>query len=319
MRHRLVSVLFALTACNQGSIEGAHVDASRPDARIVDTGVDAPVDARLDAPVDVDAATDAGSDGGADAGPPDPCETALFCETFEDYDVGALSDGQRFGPWQAAVGMGGSALGIDDTRAVSGSRALHAHVEVGERQGGRLYARGAHPLFEGGPTHLYGRMRMYLQPDGASVHWTYFGATGPAVASSPVAGRRATYLMSALGTENRHSFVYGLQSGDTGEPYRDCWRQGPERIADGRWSCVAFEMDSEARILRSWIDTTDAPTVMVEHTGSGCVGDVPGDTPWYGPSVSELYVGAWSFHPMNEDLDVWIDDLIVDTSPVPCD
>ena len=35
-------------------------------------------------------------------------------------------------------------------------------------------------------------------------------------------------------------------------------------------------------------------------------------------SPAQLYVGAWSFHDMVSPLDVWIDDLVVDTKPVAC-
>ena len=35
-------------------------------------------------------------------------------------------------------------------------------------------------------------------------------------------------------------------------------------------------------------------------------------------SREPLFVGAWSFHPLNAPLDVWIDDLVVDTKPVSC-
>jgi len=34
--------------------------------------------------------------------------------------------------------------------------------------------------------------------------------------------------------------------------------------------------------------------------------------------VTQLYVGAWSFHAMNAPLDVWLDDVVVDTKPVTC-
>ena len=90
-------------------------------------------------------------------------------------------------------------------------------------------------------------------------------------------------------------------------------------MPESRWTCVAFEMDSVARRLRLTTDGAAAPAVAVDDHGQGCVGDVvPDDSPWYGPAIDELYVGAWSFHPMTGPLEVWIDDLVVDVDPVSC-
>ena len=61
-----------------------------------------------------------------------------------------------------------------------------------------------------------------------------------------------------------------------------------------------------------------SPFLVVDETGQGCVGDVANDSPWYGPVIDQLYVGTWSFHPMTGPLEVWIDDVVVDTEPVAC-
>ena len=45
---------------------------------------------------------------------------------------------------------------------------------------------------------------------------------------------------------------------------------------------------------------------------------LPADSLWYGPLIDQLFVGAWSFHPMKAPLELWIDDLVVDTAPVAC-
>jgi hypothetical protein len=84
------------------------------------------------------------------------------------------------------------------------------------------------------------------------------------------------------------------------------------------WACISFEMDSVARKLRMYKDGAVDPILSVDDRGTGCVQPTPVTTPWYGPSVTQLFVGAWSFHPMNAPLDVWIDDLVVDTKPVTC-
>lgn len=252
--------------------------------------------------------------------PVDPCVGALFCEKFDDYAaVTDIVDDQEFGPWRAALNANGAQMNLDGTHTVSGSSALHVHIDGQVEAGGRLFANGDHPLFAGTPLQLYGRMMMYSDPNGPSVHWTFFGASGDADPGSPAAGRRATYLMSSLPQNdvNTYSFVYGLAP-EGNDPFHDCWFQSDTPMPTATWTCVEFSMDSVTRQLRMNLDGSTTPIAAVDDTGQGCVGDVPGDSLWYGPAVEEIYVGAWSFHEMEAPLDVWIDDLVVDTKPVLC-
>jgi hypothetical protein len=266
-------------------------------------------------------ATGAGASGGSGGQPPvDPCADALFCEKFEDYaGVTSISDDQEFGPWRAALATPGAEMELDGAHTTSGTQALHVRIDGGVEAGGRLFAGGDLPVLAGNPTHVYGSMMMYIDPNGTSVHWTFFGVNGDAEPSSPVTGRNASYIMSSLPREgvNTYSFVYGLQA-EGADPYHDCWFQSETRMPTAGWQCVEFEMDSVARKLR--MRTGDSPTDIaeVDDHGQGCVGDVPGDSAWYGPAISQMFVGAWSFHPMNGPLEVWIDDLVLDTKPVSC-
>ena len=288
----------------------------------VDSGHDASADSGTPSADtgSVDARDSAAGDVGSDAGEVDPCGGALFCERFDDYGLTTLTDGQTFGPWRASLQPVGSTMDLSSTHTVSGSRALHIRIDNAATAGGRLHTTGVVPVLAGTPTHLYGRMMMYIDPNGSSVHWTFFGVDGNAERSSPVTGRHASYLMSSLPRSdvNTYSFVDGLESSGA-DPYHDCWFQSMEPMPASRWTCVAFELDSVARRLRLYRDGSAAPVLSVDDHGQGCVGTiVPGDSPWYGPSVDEFYVGAWSFHPMTSPLEVWIDDVVVDTRPVLC-
>jgi len=257
-------------------------------------------------------------DAGTDAGPLDPCDTALFCEKFDDYaGVKAITDKQKFGPWHAALKQGAS-MDLDGMHKISGSNALHVHIDDTVTAGGRLYADGAQPIFASTPTHVYGRMMMYIEPNGTSVHWTFFGVNGDAEPSSPAVGRNASYIMSSLPKNgvNTYSFVYGLQS-QGADGFHDCSSQSKTSMPSA-WACVSFEMDSVARKLRMYKDGAVDPILSVDDHGKGCVAPTPVDSPWYGPSITQLFVGAWSFHAMKAPLDVWIDDLVVDTKPVSC-
>jgi hypothetical protein len=278
-------------------------DGSTADVAAIDTGADAP--APIDAAVDVT--------------PPDPCGGALFCETFESYPtVKSIADAQKFGPWHAALKTGAT-MGLDGAHVTSGASALHVHIDATATAGGRLFADGAQPLFAGKPTHLWGRMKMYVDPNGTSIHWTFFGMSGPADPGSPAAGRNASYILSSLpkANVNTYSFVYGLAAKGS-DPFHDCSSQSTTSMPTAKWSCVSFEIDSVARKLRMYTDANPTPILSVDDHGKGCVAPTAVTDPWYGPVVSQIFAGAWSFHPMNAPLDVWLDDVVVDTKPVSC-
>jgi hypothetical protein len=258
------------------------------------------------------------SDAGREAGAIDPCGSALFCEKFDGYSaVTAITDKQKFGPWHASL-QAGASMHLDGAHTVSGSNALHVHIDDAVTAGGRLFADGAQPIFSSKPTHVYGRMMMYIDPNGTSVHWTFFGVNGTAEPSSPAMGRNAQYIMSSLPKNgvNTYSFVCGLQAMGT-DGYHDCSSQSGTPMPSA-WACISFEMDSVTRQLRMYKDGATAPILSVDDHGKGCVAPTSVDSPWYGPAVTQLFVGAWSFHAMNAPLDVWVDDLVVDTKPVTC-
>jgi hypothetical protein len=248
----------------------------------------------------------------------DVCGDALFCEKFDTYaDVTTIADKQKFGPWHAALNTGAS-MNLDGAHKMSGASALHVHIDNAVTAGGRLFADGAQPIFATKPTHLYGRMQMYIDPNGTSVHWTFFGVNGMAEPSSPATGRNASYILSSLPKQgvNTYSFVYGL-SAMGADGYHDCSQQSATAMPSS-WACISFELDSVARKLRMYKDGAATPILSIDDHGKGCVAPTNVADPWYGPAVTQLFVGAWSFHAMNAPLDVWLDDLAVDTKPVSC-
>ncbi|MGZ3455632.1 MAG: hypothetical protein ACXVEF_38865 [Polyangiales bacterium] len=315
----LASLLAAVSApvgCGEGS------DATSTDPNADAGSVDAEGDAVDDTSTSADSSTvpsDGESDGptlDADASPPDPCGSALFCETFDSYSaVSSVTGGQKFGPWQAELKSGASMV-LDGAHKRSGANALHVHIDNGVTEGGRLHTTGGQPIFASKPTHLYGRMMMYIDPNGTSIHWTFFGVGGKVPAGSPAAGESAAYILSSLPNKvNTYSFVYGLSAPDG---YHDCSSQSKTPMPTATWACVSFEIDSVARKLRMYKDDATTPILSVDDHGTGCVAPTSVTSPWYGPAIDSLFVGAFSFHAMNAPLDVWIDDLVVDTKPVNC-
>ena len=91
-------------------------------------------------------ASDGGSPSTGGSGgeaPVDPCATALFCETFDDYaGVTDIVDDQEFGPWHASLNANGAQMNLDSAHTVS--RYLDLHDATAEPQ--PLAARSSQPL-----------------------------------------------------------------------------------------------------------------------------------------------------------------------------
>lgn len=284
----VLAVVLGLAAGCSSSSGAADASIGDDDARVIDAAVDAPR-------------------GVVCAGQP-------LCETFETLPAGSLANNASIGGFRADVQTGG-ALAIDTTRAYSGTKALKAHIDAGGAGGGgRLWARGG-ALFASPRRHLYGRFMMWNEREANSIHWTLFGASGVVPSPSPAAGHTTTYLFSAADDKKFMAVFYDNQT------QQDCWHHSqqlvPVAAPTDHWTCVAFEADADAIHYRMSLDGTPVTSFSVNTTGDGCLA-VPGTTPWYGPSFDQFYLGAMSFHPMSGPLDVWFDDLVVDTAPVLC-
>ncbi len=129
------------------------------------------------------------------------------------------------------------------------------------------------------------------------------------------AGATATYLFSAFNSSpdggNDFSDVYGNSM--TGQ---DCYHGSTQPMPVDRIACVTFEMDAPNRKYRLTLDGNPVPSMDLNNEGDGCV--TPPNQSWWGPDFSQFYMGALSFHPMSGPLDLWVDDLIVDTNPISC-
>lgn len=248
-----------------------------------------------------------------DAPPGVICGSELLCENFEALTAGALTNNQMIGGFRADV-QGSGTLAIDTTRAYSGTKSLKAHIDGAAQGGGRIWAQNG-ALFAQTRRHLYGRFMMWNSNDSNSVHWTIFGASGVVPAGNPSSGHTTTYLFSAAEDKKFMAVFYDNQT------QQDCWHHATEPVpvaaATDHWTCVSFEADADTIRYRMSLDGRAITSFSVDTTGDGCL-NAPGTTPWYGPAFDRFYLGALSFHPMSGPLDVWFDDLVVDTQPVEC-
>lgn len=276
-----------------GAADAGRVDAGSVDAGIFDAG-------RTDA-----GATDAGP---FDAG---PCD-ALLCESFEAYAAGPLGDGQQLGPWRVEVSDGGSTAAI--ATLSDGSKTLRVHLDQGSSAGAQLKTRAGVPLFAAARPQLYGRLRMYMSPDGTSAHWTLLGASGVVPSGTTSAGATASYRAGGYDDgSGKNAWRAAYSNSATGQ---ECHRNSPQRMQAGGWICVSFSFDGPSMQYRLFQQGQLVTNLSVDQFGDGCA-DMSNQK-WWGPDFSELYVGALSFSPMTGPLDVWVDDVTLDARPVSC-
>jgi hypothetical protein len=300
-----VLCVLALTACESAQSDLGTLPPKPDDASAVNAR-------------DSAAVTDAAGmtfDAGAD-GKPSFCSGQNLCDTFESYAVGALKNGTSLGPWRTAVDAMNGAASIDTSKAYTGSHSLKVHVNAGSAGGSQLRTQ-SNLVFAPSSPKLYGKFRMYLEPGaGTSNHWTLFGGAGTVQPGVPIAGNHVTYLFSAFKDNSGKNQFGNVFYND--QTRQDCWHHSTQEIPSGRWACVGFSVDGPKIEYRVALDGQPVPSLSVNTTGDGCL-NAAANAPWYGPSFDEFYVGALSFHPMSAALDLWIDDVVLDTSPVACE
>ena len=296
----LVAILLGAGACT-GSVEGG-TDASASDGGVAprDTGARDGGAAQDASGVDGGGASDAGSDGGTTGF---DCASAVFCDDFEGASVG----GPPASPWTVSASQG--AVVVDDTRAMSGSHALHVTTEDGSGSYRRAYAvlSGA-PVFPAVSTEMYGRMRLFLvaTPTG-SVHWTNIQAEG-----------------DVSGMSFRSLYRYGGQHDgrimanyETNGVSNDCWDHSATVMPTDRWACLEWHYRTSTDEMVLSLDGTPLDDVHVVGAGEGCGGHDTGDH-WYAPVFDRLSLG-WEHYQATSAREMWIDDVAIDDQPIGCD
>lgn len=300
MRIAVLLVCSMLGACSGdigGSTDGGTApprDASRPT-----DAPEPPVDAGdvADATAPDAAAIDASTT--PDAGPRVGCEgsTALFCEDFESFTGGSATSAR----WTQDLGNG--TLAVDGEHA-RGARALHVHT----MSNGRAFLRI--PFAPPGNSH-FGRMFLWVTQFPTAPDWAHYTlveltGTGSSARVRPVGGQ---YVPPRSGA------FWGIGSdGDATGDWTD-WRTSAPSVS-GRWVCVEWEMDASRNFIRLTLDgvADDALTVDTTRHGGNPVDFVF-------PTFDNIKIG-WQLYQGGTtppEFDLWIDDLVLDTTRVGCD
>jgi hypothetical protein len=251
----------------------------------------------------------AGAAGGGAGGAP---ATGFFMDDFESGTTGMQPPG-----WDNFIaynknGMNPSGMTlalVDTTQKHGGTKAVHFH-------GGSSPAQLVKAL-DAGMTKLYIRVWVYMtrklgqQTNNSANHETLIALRSmTGFASNEV---RFGEIKGAVGVNEVPT--------DNISPTMDQWHQatGPVVPAD-TWVCleVAFLADSSPNLLKSWLNGT----LLYEVTGAGTDQWQNGAMPatWvanhFGGTPSEIVIGWQSFSDATND--VWMDDLVLSTSPIGC-
>src|SRR5262249_2203071 len=106
----------------------------------------------------------------------------------------------------------------------------------------------------------------------------------------------------------------------------DCWTNSDDSFTTEKWLCVEAGFDgSEAatggtkNILRRWIDGgLRAEVLGMGHAccvdGQGCSANMP----WVAPAFETLKLGWSTYYGTSPAIEMWIDDVVVDSKPISC-
>jgi hypothetical protein len=304
-QHRSVRrvTLLVFTAC-VGNVGGDITDSggNPPDAAVPDAGT------HEDAGVPDSGTPDAGPHdagvpdaGVADAGTPDAgpvgC-TAAFCDDFESYDGGVPK-----GPW--SLSLNGGAAVMDTSKAHSGARSVHISTD-GMSSYRQAYIGMGAPFFP--QTEYYGRVWFWLKATPKqTTHWTNISGEGDVLDAG--ANVRAYVRFGG-----QYSPTIMANYDTSGGPHTDCWDHSTSAMPAQQWACFEWHYKQANNQMELWVDGGSVLTVT--QTGQGCLGQDLNNQ-WLLPVFDTLRLG-WEHYQMSDPIDLWLDDVALDTQRVGC-
>lgn len=246
------------------------------------------------------AAGSAGQPGGGAGGGSGACGSALFCDDFESY---AAMPGA---PWTVSTNDFGT-VSIDGTQHKSGSKAVKFSLN-GQNAYQRAFITVAQP-FPVANNAYYGRMMIYTPAapnDG--VHWTMISGEGPI--TTPLAAD----VMVRYGGQHQKRFMANYETADPVNT--DCWKHSQTAMPEGTWACMEWYFEGATNTQKFWLDGDAVADLTVTGQGEGCGGHDTSDT-WKFPTFERLGIG-WESYQTDGARDVWIDDVVISTTPIGC-
>jgi len=251
-------------------------------------------------------ATGGAGTGGAGGGSASCADgSLLFCEDFESAASGAATSTSK---WMTEVSTGSTAgtLTIDNMHA-RGQKALHVHT-VGNGRG-LIHVKNFAP-----PNNsFYGRMWLWVDAFPSAPNYAHFTmveavGTGNSSKVRPIGGQ---FIDGQLANSTNVFWGPGSDAGPTGD-WTNWKPSAPAKAAS--WVCIQWQMDASKNGISISIDNkpnADLTVSTKSHTGSG---------DFVFPMFNDIWFGWWLYQsgPTPDHFDIWLDDLALGTSPIPC-
>jgi hypothetical protein len=298
-------------ACSQSSNGDLDDDGTPPGPDASTSGSDGSVSS--------DAAANDGSagdgsvllpDGGRDLGTDTTkfygasrCSTAgvLLCDGFE---TGTLDTST----WT----VNGNAPVIDSVHAARGSNALH----ITKNGNGASYIKETKTFPVTNDTY-YGREFVWFEnipvDDGGFTyaHWTFTAASG--------SGAQGEIRLSAQLQGGHNIFGVGTDTGTEDGGSGD-WTKSdndptghPVPVPTGQWICIEWMHAGNINETRFYWNGAEHPSLHTTATSNGGNGN-----PYILPQFQNVWVGWQEYQPAEEDFEMWIDEVAIDTARIGC-
>jgi hypothetical protein len=253
--------------------------------------------------------TAAGGGGGTGSSSVALCpEGSLFCADFEDASLGALT-----APWRTSANM--ATVNVDEAQAFSGTKAVHVNAP----QAG-AYHRGYFALDQGSSAgifpaaaeEMYGRAMVYLADyPNANAHWTFIQGEGRAADNT----HNALYRYGGQ-AQNGAELMANYETTDG--VATDCWDHSASTLPKATWTCVEWHFTVATNEMQFFLNSTELSDMHVTDRGEGCGGQALAGQWLAPPAFQTLYLGWEHYQQAQNPIDLWMDDVVVDTQRIGC-
>ena len=190
---------------------------------------------------------------------------------------------------------------VDDSKAHSGKNSMNFHGGANPAMITKALPMGTNKLYVRG--WFFMSRSLGATASTSANHETMIGIRGESGSASNEV--RFGEIKGALGTNEVPS--------DNISPKMDLWNKGPT-IPGNTWVCieVAFIGDKTPNELHAWHNGTEVHSITAGNQWQN--GTMP-DT-WLNGKFVEVILGWHSFS--SSTADIWLDDLVLSTSPIGC-
>ncbi len=225
-------------------------------------------------------------------------ESYLYVDDFESYEVTNFPGG----PWNSE---GNGEIIVDDTRAVSGTKAVRFVTGEGYSERGFISLSG-NPFFPLEDNELYGSVNFWVNsasPDG--IHWTMIETRGKVPDQD---------FSSMIRYGGQHAGRF-MANYDTDGIRTDCWQHSQTKLPEREWFNIKFYINGNEDLMKFWLNDQLIEDLTVKSKGQGCVGDDNNEL-WSFPSISQILIGWVDYQSGGGERELWIDDVVLSSKPI---